>query len=154
MKLPPKSVYDTNALVSALLAAARGRRTGTLVRCWDAVLEKRVRLCTSPHLLDELVRVLQYPRIGEPPGRALRYADLVARLAIVVDPPGMLSVLRTDPDDNHALECATAAGADYLVTGNLKHFEELGRDAAGALAYDTTRIVSPREFLDAIGLDG
>lgn len=27
-----------------------------------------------------------------------------------------------DPEDDHVLECAVSAGADYIVTGNLKHF--------------------------------
>ena len=26
------------------------------------------------------------------------------------------------PDDNHVLECAVSAGAQYLVTGNVRHF--------------------------------
>jgi uncharacterized protein len=31
----------------------------------------------------------------------------------------------SDPDDNIFLECADAARADYLVTGNQKHFPEI-----------------------------
>jgi predicted nucleic acid-binding protein len=32
-----------------------------------------------------------------------------------------------DPDDNKLIECADAAHADYLITGNLKHFPRNGR---------------------------
>lgn len=46
-----------------------------------------------------------------------------------------------DPDDNHFLECAEAAGADYLVTGNKKHFPS---------SYKNARVVDAREFLDLI----
>ena len=46
-----------------------------------------------------------------------------------------------DADDNRFLECTEAAGADYLVTGNKKHFPAM---------YKNTRIVDAREFLDLI----
>jgi uncharacterized protein len=44
-----------------------------------------------------------------------------------------------DPDDNIFLECAQAAQADYLGTGNLKHFPA---------TWPGTQIVTPRQFLD------
>jgi len=43
-----------------------------------------------------------------------------------------------DEDDNRFLECASAAGADYLVTGNLRHYPEHS---------GLTRIVNARRFL-------
>ena len=46
-----------------------------------------------------------------------------------------------DPDDNIFLECAQAAQADYLVTGNLKHFP---------VSWKGTRIIPPRHLLDII----
>lgn len=147
MAEPPSAVYDTNVLVSVVLALARGRSESMLVRCWELVLDGSVRLCTSAILLDEFARVLQRPRIGELTDRAWRYADLVAQLATIVEPPDRLSILTIDPDDNRVLECASAANATFLVTGNAKHFEELGRDADGALCFGGTRIITPRELL-------
>jgi predicted nucleic acid-binding protein len=47
----------------------------------------------------------------------------------------------SDPDDDIFLECAQAAQADYIVTGNLKHFPE---------AWESTRIVTPRHLLEVI----
>ena len=44
-----------------------------------------------------------------------------------------------DPDDNMFLECAQAARAEYVVTGNLKHFPP---------TWESTRIVTPRHLLD------
>lgn len=48
--------------------------------------------------------------------------------------------LQESPDetDNPFLECAEAASADYLVTGNIKHFP---------LEFKTTRIVTPAQLL-------
>ncbi|HXB70515.1 MAG TPA: PIN domain-containing protein [Candidatus Acidoferrales bacterium] len=44
-----------------------------------------------------------------------------------------------DPDDDIFLECAQAARAAWLVTGNLKHFPAAWLD---------TRIVTARRFLE------
>ena len=46
-----------------------------------------------------------------------------------------------DPDDNMFLECAQAVRAEYLVTGNLKHFPP---------TWESTRIVAPRHLLDVV----
>ena len=46
-----------------------------------------------------------------------------------------------DPDDDVFLECAQAARAHYLVTGNVKHFPAQWAD---------TLIVTPHQFLEAM----
>jgi predicted nucleic acid-binding protein len=46
--------------------------------------------------------------------------------------------LASDPDDNMLLECADAAHADYLVTGNRKQFRRF---------WKKTKIVTSREFI-------
>jgi len=56
-----------------------------------------------------------------------------------------VAVLKTaiDPDDNRFLECAEAARADFLVTGNLRHYPaECG----------VTRTVNARQLLLALRL--
>ena len=52
-----------------------------------------------------------------------------------------MSVVREDEADNRILECALAAGADAIVTGD-HHLLELRR-------FGGVRITTPREFLDA-----
>ena len=47
----------------------------------------------------------------------------------------------SDPDDNIFLECADAAQANYLITGNVRHFPDV---------WATTQIVTPREFFQVI----
>jgi putative PIN family toxin of toxin-antitoxin system len=44
----------------------------------------------------------------------------------------------SDEDDNRFLECASAAQAEYLVTGNLRHYPA---------QFESTRIVNARGFL-------
>jgi predicted nucleic acid-binding protein len=46
-----------------------------------------------------------------------------------------------DPDDNIFLECADAARADYLITGNQKHFPKF---------WKTTKIVTSWEFISLV----
>jgi predicted nucleic acid-binding protein len=47
----------------------------------------------------------------------------------------------SDPDDDIFLECAQAARAHYLLSGNLKDFP---------VKWAQTQIVTPRQFLDAM----
>ncbi len=46
-----------------------------------------------------------------------------------------------DPDDNMFLECADVAGADYLVTGNQRHFPRF---------WKKTTVITPREFISLV----
>jgi predicted nucleic acid-binding protein len=46
-----------------------------------------------------------------------------------------------DPDDNKFLECADAARADYLVTGNPRHFPKF---------WKKTKVITSREFLSIV----
>ena len=60
---------------------------------------------------------------------------------IVPNAPGAVSV---DPGDTKFLQCAETAQANYLVTGNKRHFPESN--------YGVTRVVSASELLDWITL--
>jgi predicted nucleic acid-binding protein len=58
-------------------------------------------------------------------------------------PSRLLSVSPDEPD-NRFLECADAAGADYLVTGNKRHFPA---------SFGNTRVVNARELIETITPD-
>jgi uncharacterized protein len=51
----------------------------------------------------------------------------------------------SDPDDDCFLECAEAAQADFLITGNKRHFPK---------RWKGTEIVNAREFLTSITTSG
>jgi predicted nucleic acid-binding protein len=57
-----------------------------------------------------------------------------------VKPPRALKVT-SDPDDNKFLECADAARADYLITGNQRHFPKF---------WKKTKVISSREFINIV----
>ena len=59
-------------------------------------------------------------------------------------PSNRLSVC-TDIQDNKFVECADAAHARYIVTGNTKHFPT---------HYRMTRVVTPREFATILISEG
>ena len=59
------------------------------------------------------------------------------RIATIVSPRRTLSVT-VDPDDNKVVECALEAKADFIVTGNIRHFPSKLQDI---------RVVAPKPFL-------
>jgi putative PIN family toxin of toxin-antitoxin system len=140
-------VFDSNVFVSAALALKTGRAGSVPSRCIQLVLDGRAHLFVSPILLDELLEVLRRPKIGLTRQGAADYSHTIARIATVLPVAGKLDTLQRDPDDNHLLELVAACRAEYLVTGNLKHFEELPRDASGRPVYEGARILRPTDFL-------
>lgn len=99
-------------------------------------------MVSSPALLEELGRVLRYPKLARVFDDPAGIVSLVESVSVVVLPARRVSIL-ADEEDNRLLEAAQAAGADYLVTGDHK--------LLGLGSFESTRIVSPREFLDGLG---
>jgi uncharacterized protein len=127
-----KVVFDTNILVSAVVFPG-GRAESALVR----IVEERDRLFVSRALLDELLGVLarKFSRDAE---ALARVALLLSEIAGTVRPRTRLRVVRDDPD-NRVLECAVAARADLVVTGD--------KDLLALGEYRGVRIVSLRDYL-------
>lgn len=129
-----KVVFDTSVLVSALVFPG-GRGEQALQR----VLEEQDRLFLSRAILDELLGVLarKFARDAEALSRT---AVFLGDVATLVKPARRVQVLRDDPD-NRVLECAVAAGADAIVTGD-REMLALGEHAG-------VRILSLAEYLAA-----
>lgn len=109
-------VIDTNILVSALL-----KRHSNEALVLTATLSGKFDLVVSAAVLAEYALVLARPKFGFSSTEvratltALRHAgQLVRPISSVTASP--------DESDNRFLECAEAGHADYLVTGNIKHF--------------------------------
>jgi len=126
-------VVDTNVLVSAALKPDGLQRTVFLI-----AVAKPARLYVSQPILNEYARVLARPELAIRRGARLQLLQLVRNRSHLVAPRQHLQAA-SDPDDNIFLECADAARADYLVTGNQKQSPRF---------WKATKIVSPREFLD------
>lgn len=109
--MTPKAVLDTNILVSGL------GWSGPPAAILDAVSDGRVVLITSAPLLDELRRVLAYPKLAKVVGDAAGLADIIAVNSVVVEPDRVLAVV-DDESDNRVLEAAAAASANYIISGD------------------------------------
>jgi putative PIN family toxin of toxin-antitoxin system len=125
-------VIDTNVLVSAALKPNSLQRTVLLI-----AFTKPARLYISPPILEEYREVLGRPGLHIRKGLRQQLLQLIKNRSFRVAPTRRLEVA-SDPDDNIFLECAEAARADYLVTGNLKHFPRFWRNS---------KIITPGEFL-------
>jgi putative PIN family toxin of toxin-antitoxin system len=131
--LPLRVVIDTNVLVSAALKPESLQRT-TLV----LALTKPARLYVSAEILAEYAEVLARRELKIRKGLRLQLLELIRNRSQLVRPSMRLNVA-SDPDDNIFLECADAAKADYLVTGNQKHFPRF---------WKRTAVITSREFID------
>lgn len=109
-------VLDTNVLVAALLTP-RGAPASVL----NAVLNGSVTLLVDERIADEYRDVLFRSKFGFSHDALQPVLDFIERAGeyVVAEP---VRVTISDPDDIPFVEVATAAAADYLVTGNLKHF--------------------------------
>lgn len=131
--IPARLVLDTNIVVSAALKPQGLQRTVFLL-----ALTKPAELFVSEAILAEYREVLARPELQIQDGTLCDFRELVRDHSSVVDPPMRLRVA-LDPDDDMFLECADAARADYLVTGNCRHFPQF---------WKTTKVVTAREFVN------
>jgi putative PIN family toxin of toxin-antitoxin system len=130
--MTPSAVYDTNVVVSAALYA--DSLPASLV---SLAIEGQVRLFLSPPILEEYTEVLKRPKFKFDRRKVNRLLRDLSHAATMVIPESRINA-SPDDTDNRFLECAHASGADYLVTGNKRHFP--------FPAYEDTAIVSPAEF--------
>lgn len=128
-------VLDTNVVVSAALKPDGLPRTVLLL-----ALAKPARLYVSAPILAEYKTVLSRPELQIRKGLRHRFLQLIKSRAHLVKPTRSLAIT-ADPDDNIFLECADSARADYLVTGNQRHFPRFWKQ---------TKIITSHEFLDLV----
>jgi len=125
-------VLDTNIIVSALLVPSGKESTILLL-----ALTGQVALHVSPPVLAEYESVLRRPRLKLQSRRIDDAMAAIRKVSHLVEPTRAVTV-SPDKSDNRFLECAEA---DYLVTGNTKHFPQ---------SHQKTNIVTSRRFLDIL----
>lgn len=130
--LPLRLVIDTNALISAALKPEGLQRTALIL-----AVTKPALFYVSHPILKEYADVLSRPELAIRKGIRQQLLQLIKNHSHIVRPSRRLEVC-TDPDDNVFLECADAARADYLITGNQKHFPRF---------WKKTKIITSREFI-------
>lgn len=127
---------------NVLFSAAVGGPAFELI--WELARRRRIRLVTSAHCRAEATANIERKR----PASGSRLEQALAEVALAPEPAPRLvdAARRLLPEkDAPVLAAALGAGADVLVTGDLKHF-------GGLMKRDDLplRVRSPRAFL----LDG
>lgn len=101
----------------ALLKAAGGRG-------------QKLELFVSVDIMKEFARVLSLPKFLWPESRTKKALAYINDHAKMTDPIKRIEIITDDDTDNRILECADAASADYIVSGDrrllaLNEFEEI-----------------------------
>ena len=136
-----KIVLDANVFVSALI-----NPHGKPAQILNYVFENKIRLFTSPSIIEELQRVLSYPKLVKRHGLEKEelkkfVSDLLSIMALV-EGKKAIDVIVEDPTDNNYLSCALDAKADFIVSGDM-HLLNLRE-------HEGTQIITPTQFLEML----
>jgi hypothetical protein len=137
MAVKPRAVLDTNVIVSGLISPQ-----GFPAAILKAFRSGRFTLLSSPPVNEEIIEVLNRPRIRDRYGLGDRIFDvsfILWELAeLVIDLPDVR--VCSDPKDDKFLATAIGGRADYLVTGDVG-------DLLYLREYKSVAIVSPWDFV-------
>jgi putative PIN family toxin of toxin-antitoxin system len=127
-------VLDTNILISAVLTPQGAPAQVFLM----ALLHPDFQLCVSGAIYAEYEEVIRRPHLHRTESEIQSILFSIRERSIWIKPVERVRAC-SDPDDDIFLECAQAANAQYIITGNTRHFPN---SWAGA------QVVTAREFLD------
>jgi putative PIN family toxin of toxin-antitoxin system len=129
-------VLDANIYVSALAFGGKPKRA------LQFGLTRRVDVAISEPIRTEVLRTLR-DKFRWSEARLTEAQALIDTAATTVVPTVTLHVIERDPDDDRVLECAVAAKAEWIVTGD-SDLLDLGE-------YEGIEIVQVNEFLGRLG---
>ena len=133
-----KVVLDANIYVSSLINTQGNPRR--IVEQWE---QNKLDVLASSSIIDEVGRVLRYPRVAKRYRQAeaaiQRFLRLLAIQTVLVEPTEALDVIKEDQSDNRYLECAIEGKAQYIISSD-KHLLELGE-------YKGVIILPPAAFM-------
>ncbi len=137
-----KVVIDTNVFISSLLS-----RKGAPYQLMAMWRNGRFSLITSPYLVNELTRVLTYPRIakrlhitGAKTTTIIQY--LLANAEMTSGNLELPGVTR-DPKDDAVVACAQEGHADYIVSGD--------DDLLVLGEFQGIEMITPASFIELFG---
>jgi len=144
---PPLVVFDC-----MIFLQATANPTGPAARLFvEFVDPRRLVLCVSDRILEEVRDVLRRPRIrAKNPAMSdesvARFLDRIARVARRIAEVPAAYPLPRDPDDEPYLNLAIAVSADFLVTRD-NDLLDLMKDADFHSRCPTLRILDPVSLL-------
>jgi len=125
-------VIDTNILISALGWNGKPRQL------FKQIIDQRYELFISIKQIEELRRVLDYPRLNFSQSQKTRFLRILEETAAIIDTRLNLNVA-DDSKDNMLIECAVESNAGYIISGD----DDLKR----IRSYRGIKIISVSEFL-------
>ncbi len=107
-----KVLLDTNILISAL--GWLGKPRVIFEKCLYGELE----LVSSPNQIEELKRVLDYPKFNFTGEQKAMFISIILEIATMVEITGKVKVIVDDPYNNAILETAIVGNVQYLISGD------------------------------------
>lgn len=129
-----KVVFDTNVVASA------SYWRGAPFDCLAAWAQGRCVAVVSSALLAEYHETIEELRLDYPERKCAEWVAALTESAELVFPVERAAGATIDPDDEMILECAQAAEADFIVSGDKKHLLALRQ-------FQGIPIVSSADFL-------
>lgn len=129
-----KIVVDTNTLISAF--GWEGKPHNIIRK----ILNEEIEMIISQQQIEEVKRVLDYPKFNFSDEQKSRFLSIVYGIANIVEISETLKIIEEDPDDNIILECAVKNKADFIISGD-EHLLKLKE-------YSGVKIITASEFLE------
>ena len=130
-------VFDTNVVVSACFWR------GAPFDCLAGWAKARYQTVISPPLLAEYEEVYEELLHRYADRKPVDWVTALGTSAELVFPVERIAGATADPFDDMVLECAVAAEADFLVSGDKRHLLPLGR-------FREIPILPPADFLSRL----
>ncbi len=127
-----KIVLDTNVLVAGVI-----NPHGIPADILSLILNEEITVCYDDRIISEYRGVLKRDKFKFDPAEVDAVLMQIEDLGERIDAKP-LAVATVDPDDIMFYEVLESTGADYLVTGNTKHFAKI----------KDKRIVTPAVFME------
>lgn len=138
MDYTPRIVPDVNVLVSGTTTSQYA--PSQTLQAWR---RGEIEVATSEPILNDLIRVMQYPSVQRyfplSPEKQIRFIRELRKAAVLVDGTTEVQVSR-DPDDDKLFACAIEAEADYIVSMDKKHVLSVGE-------YQGIQTIHPTDFV-------
>jgi len=130
-----KVVIDTNIYLSGLIFPKSP--PGKIL---ELARQKKIEVYISDFILYEIrkVLVIKFDYTEEMAGK---FIEEILKFTKIIRPGIKVNEIKDKKDDNHILECAVSAKADYLVSGDKKHILTLK-------IYRKIKIINARDFLE------
>jgi putative PIN family toxin of toxin-antitoxin system len=134
-----KIVVDANMFISAFIWG--GIPEAVVYR----VTDKSDALFLSDSIVDEIERTFRKPKLRQSESRIVAFVAYIKKIGkiVTISPKHRITGVCRDLSDEKYIECALAAGADYIISGD--------RDLLDLKEYGGVKIVTARDYMDIVG---